>query len=413
MTSHSIVDIVVLAILLYYAVKGASRGLLSQLSWVVALLLCFKFSGTLAPAIEPMIGVDPPLKQWLAMLAVYVGLCGVSFVVAGILSSWMAKARIIDFDRHLGGILGFVKGVVICMTVMFFAITMSPPMRSIVSQTYSGYAAATILHNSRHLIPLLPENAVPTVRNVIDNFNKSLQPRTDDLSGATLSDAGTFGFNSSTTTDSTTNSGSGFDLSSLFPDGLRGSSTGSTGTGGASPSGGELSLEDLLSQLPTSLRQSLNEKAMDMLRNSSAKEKQRLWNQLSDSVPQNAESILTNFLSESMDTNRQGGGAVSSTSTQLGQNESSLLNEIAGIYSRRNDIIATSKQYLAGVPSDIQLRVLQDWHADAMGLNIDPDPGTDVNTRLDDRIVRQLSLANISLEHLDRALQTRLSQVMR
>ena len=89
MNSHQIVDIVVLAVLLYCMVKGASRGLLSQLAWVIALLLCFKFSGTLAPAIEPMIGVAPPLKQWIAMLVVYVGLCGVSFVAAGMLSSWM------------------------------------------------------------------------------------------------------------------------------------------------------------------------------------------------------------------------------------------------------------------------------------------------------------------------------------
>ena len=409
MTSHSIVDLAVLAILLYCAVRGASRGLLSQLSWVIALLLCFKFSGTLAPAIEPMIGVDPPLKQWLAMLAVYVGLCGLSFVVAGMLSSWMAKAKIIDFDRHLGGILGFVKGVVICMTVMFFAITMSPPMRSIVSQTYSGYAAAIILHNSRYLIPLLPENAVPTVRNVIDNFNKSLQPRTDDLSGATPSEAGTFG-SAPTATDSSMNGGSGFDLSSLFPNGLRGrSSAGGTETGGTSPGRGEPSLEDLLSQVPTSLRQSLNEKAMNILRNSSAEEKQRLLDQLSDSVPKNAGSILTDFLSRSTGTNGQGGD-VSSTSTQLDQYETSLLNEIAGIYSQRNDIPAKSRQYLAGVPSDVQRRVLEDWHADAMGLNNDPDPATDVNTRIDDRIVRQLDRANISLDRLDRNLRTRLSQ---
>ena len=61
MTSQSIVDLVVLGILLYCAVKGASRGLLSQLSWVIALLLCFKFSGTLAPAIEPFVCVDPLL----------------------------------------------------------------------------------------------------------------------------------------------------------------------------------------------------------------------------------------------------------------------------------------------------------------------------------------------------------------
>ena len=90
-----------------------------------------------------------------------------------------------------------------------------------------------------------------------------------------------------------------------------------------------------------------------------------------------------------------------------------MLDEIAGIYSHRNDIIAKSKQHLAGVPSDVQRRVLQDWHADSMGLNSDPDPGTDVNTRIDDRIVRQLSRANISLDRLDRDLRTRLSQAMR
>ena len=48
-----------------------------------------------------------------------------------------------------------------------------------------------------------------------------------------------------------------------------------------------------------------------------------------------------------------------------------------------------------------------------MGLNNDPDPGTDVNTRIDDRIVRQLNRADISLDRLDRDLRTRLSQAMR
>ncbi len=410
MTSHSIVDLVVLGILLFCAVKGAARGLLSQLSWVIALLLCFKFSGTLAPAIEPLIGVDPPLKQWLAMLAVYVGLCGVSFVVAGMLSGWMAKAKIIDFDKHLGGILGFVKGIVICMSVMFFAITMSSPMRQIVSQTYSGYAAAVILHNSQYLIPLLPENAVPTVLNVIDNFNKSLQPGTDELIGATPSDPGTFG-SAPGQSGSSSNGGSGFDFSSLFPNGVRGGSA-TGGTRGSTPSGAEPTLEDLLSQVPASLRQKLNEKAMDILRNSSAEEKQRLLNQLSQSVPQNAGAILTDFFSNSAATGGQGGEILSTPAT-LGRNESSLLNEISGIYGQRNDIITKSKQYLAGVPSDVQRRVLEDWHADAMGLNRDPDPGTDVNTRIDDRILRQLNQAGVSLDRLDRELRTRLSQVMR
>ena len=411
MTSHSIVDLVVLGILLYCAVRGASRGLLSQLSWVIALLLCFKFSGTLAPAIEPMIGVDPPLKQWLAMLAVYVGLCGVSFVVAGMLSSWMAKAKIIDFDKHLGGILGFVKGVIICMTVMFFAITMSPPMRQIVSQTYSGYGAALILHNSKYLIPLLPENAIPTVQNVIDNFNKSLQTGPDDLNGATPIEAGTFGTDSGGG-DSLANSG-GFNLSNFIPKGLGGgvaaNRVGSTtsGSGGTSSTGSGPSLQDLLSQVPANLRNQLSQNMVDTLQNSSAEEKQRLLNQLSSNVPQNAGAILTDFLRGSSSPGGQG-TSIPATSTQLGQHESALLSEIAGIYSQRNDIIAKSKQYLAGLPGDVQRRVVEDWHADAMGLNNDPDPATDVNTRIDDRILRQLNRVGISLDRLNMVLRKRL-----
>ncbi len=416
MTSHSIVDLVVLGILLYCAVRGASRGLLSQLSWVIALLLCFKFSGTLAPAIEPMIGVDPPLKQWLAMLGVYVGLCGVSFVVAGMLSNWMAKAKIIDFDKHLGGILGFVKGVIICMTVMFFAITMSPPMRQIVSQTYSGYGAALILHNSKYLIPLLPENAIPTVQNVIDNFNKSLQTGPDDLNGATPIEAGTFGTDSGAV-GSLANSG-GFDLSNFIPKGLGSGAAanrvGSTtsGSGGTSSTGSGPSLQDLLSQVPANLRNQLSQNMVDTLQNSSAEEKQRLLNQLSSNVPQNAGAILTDFLRGSSSPGGQG-TSTPATSTQLGQNESALLSEIAGIYSQRNDIIAKSKQYLAGLPGDVQRRVVEDWHADAMGLNNDPDPATDVNTRIDDRILRQLNRAGISLDRLGVDLRNRLSQANR
>ena len=417
MTSHSIVDLVVLGILLFCAVRGAARGLLSQLSWVIALLLCFKFSGTLAPAIEPMIGVDPPLKQWLAMLAVYVGLCGVSFVVAGMLSSWMAKAKILDFDKHLGGILGFVKGVIICMTVMFFAITMSIPMRQIVSQTYSGYGAALILHNSKYLIPLLPENAIPTVQNVIDNFNKSLQTSPDDLNGATAIEAGTFG------TDSggggpLANSG-GFDLSNFIPKNLGGGAAagggGSTtsGSGGTSSTGSSSpSLQDLLSQVPANLRNQLSQGMVDTLQNSTAEEKQRLLNQLSSNIPQNAGTILTDFFRGTSSPSGQG-APIPTTSTQLDQNESSMLSEIAGIYSQRNDIIAKSKQYLAGVPADVQRRVLEDWHADAMGLNNDPDPATDVNTRIDDRILRQLNRAGISLDRLSVDLRNRLSQANR
>ena len=332
MNSHQIVDLVVLAVLLYCAVKGASRGLLSQLAWVVALLLCFKFSGTLAPAIEPMIGVDPPLKQWIAMLAVYVGLCGVSFFAAGMLSSWMQKAKIIDFDKHLGGVLGLVKGVVICMTAMFFAITMSEPMRQIVSKTYSGYAAAVILHNSQFLIPLLPENTVARVRNVIDEFNRRLQPGADDLKGATPTNPDTFG--SDSIAGSNEPNDSGFDLSELFPDRTPGSDSSGSENSGPESSAAAPSLQELLSQLPSRLRSELTQQAMDKLRNSTPEEKRRLFDQLGGSVPENAGAVLSEFFRSPATSNGQGSGTGGASTAQLGRTETAF--KFLNVLTRQN-----------------------------------------------------------------------------
>jgi membrane protein required for colicin V production len=409
MNSHQIVDIVVLAVLLYCMVKGASRGLLSQLAWVIALLLCFKFSGTLAPAIEPMIGVAPPLKQWIAMLVVYVGLCGVSFVAAGMLSSWMEKAKVIDFDKHLGGVLGLVKGVIICMTGLFFAITMSEPMRLIVSKTYSGLATAHILNLSQHVIPMLPEHTVPTVLNVIDEFNRRLQPFGDDLNGATPSDAEAFGDGSFAGSNGINDD---FDLSKYFPEPNTGTDAQNNQPRDREEPITTPSLQDLLSRVPAQLRRELTQQAMDSLRNSSPAEKQRLLERLGTGLPENAGLVLDDFLRQRSEAGGQGASSETRPTARLGKTETTLLNEIAGIYSQRDDVAANTKRYLAGVPSLVQRRVLEDWHADAIGLNSDPDPSTDVNTRLDDRIVRQLSKAGISMDRLDRDLRSRLSDAV-
>ena len=164
--------------------------------------------------------------------------------------------------------------------------------------------------------------------------------------------------------------------------------------------------------MPEQLRRELTQQAMDALRNSSPGEKQRLLERLGTGLPGNAGLVLDDFLRQRSETGGQGMSPEARPAARLGKTETTLLNEIAGIYSQRDDVAANTKRYLAGVPSLVQRRVLEDWHADAIGLNSDPDPSTDVNTRLDDRIVRQLSRAGISMDRLDRDLRSRLSDAV-
>lgn len=415
MNSSQVVDLLVVGVLLYCTIRGASRGLLSQLAWVIALLLCFKFAGTLSPAIEPLIAVDPPLRQWLAMLAVYVGLCGAAFLAAGMASSWMEKTKILDFDRHLGGLLGFAKGLIICMTAMYFLITMSPSIRNVVGQTYSGYGAAVILSHSQVLLKLVPEHAVPMVQHVIDRFNQHLKPAVDDLAGAKPADPGSFpGLNED------------FRLEDLLPS-SNGPDTASSAT---TPKKGELISADRLGYeiirlLPMRVRDSLPKATLSAIESAAPDEQRQLLSQLRQAMPSEMPQLISDMLKGQLR-----GGSVPPSSAEEPRNrpaasppaaalgpaklsaaDTALLREISGIYSQRSDIEQRAREHLAGVPSAVIQRVLADWHADALGLARDPDSGTDVNSRLDERILRQLNRAGISLQDLDVSLRSRLTQL--
>ncbi|MEI7699662.1 MAG: CvpA family protein [Planctomycetia bacterium] len=421
MNSSQILDLIVLGILLFCAVRGAARGLMSQLAWAVALLLCFKFSGTLSPAIEPLIPVEPPLKQWVAMLVIYVGLCGAAFVAAGVVEGWLEKINLIEFDRHLGGLLGLVKGIIFCMTVMYFLITISPAMREIVGKTWSGYGAAIILSHSQFLLKLVPEHSVSDVQHVIERFNQNLQPVTDELAGAKPASPQDFHSGSD---QSWLESDSGFDLGSLVRGSTEPTKTPArknSTTSPDNPSENTPTLSDILEQLPAQLRDDLTKRAVEALDKTTPEQKQKLLGDLQDAVPENLEGVLVGFLrsattspnkkTSTQNEDSEQGRPASVTPAEISSADTALLSEIAGIYNQRSDIVSRSRDYLTGVPPAVIRRVLEDWHADAMGLNRDPDPGTDVNTLLDDRILRQLNRAGISLDQLDRTLRTRLSRL--
>lgn len=418
MSSSQIFDLVVVGTLLFCAWKGAARGLVSQAAWVIALILCFKFSDKLAPAIEPAIAVEQPLKKWVAMAIVYLGLCLASFVAASIVNSWLEKARLKDFDRHLGALLGLIKGVVICMTVMFFSLTLSESARAVVSQSRSGYAAAVMLYHLDPLIPLVPDGARDTINSVREAFNRGLIPGDQAESGndgAGETDGGPESDDWSYGTKPVSESESGAGKSGFqWPDLLSSGGTSGAGAGSGKSGASEPTLEELLRSLPSSVREEVTSRAMDALRNSSAEQKKRLLEELRNSVPQSAGEILDDFVrSEPVQGGARGSSGLAGGSTGLSRSNTAILDQIAGIYGDRQSIISRTKQYLAGVPEQVQNRVLEDWHADVMLLQNDPDPGTNVNTRLDDRILRQLGRSGISLERLDRELRTRLSQSIR
>ena len=63
---------------------------------------------------------------------------------------------------------------------------------------------------------------------------------------------------------------------------------------------------------------------------------------------------------------------------------------------------------LRGLPEAISRGVLEDWRIDLVGDQTDPDPQTNSETTIDQRIIRQLTIQRVPVYQLSDAMQQRL-----
>lgn len=377
-------DFAILALLVYTMWSGAQRGFVTQLAWIAAIVLCFKFANQLAPAIEGQINVEQPLRHWIAMLVLYLAFSLGSFMVARILNSWMERAKLKDFDRHLGGLLGLVKGGMIAMVITFFAVTLSESLQATVMKSYSGQAACYVLD---HVEPITPDHFRDYLQKYRDGLGDHVHEGHLGESGS-LSDI--FGSdNDSAVPRPPGNTGGGFgDIfdglvnSSNKPDGSSSPDGGSAGVGG--------SFRDLISAIPGQISNSAQNRLQDQWQKSSPEKRRNLLDQMNNSFGNQVPEVLRNFLAGT----GQGGANSDSTPRDTAQMVSTL-NAIGDIYGDRDYIVNQALSRLDGVPLEVQKDVIDDWYADWSFQGVDPDPATARNTGLDERILSQLNKRGI------------------
>ena len=383
-------DLVILAILVYASLRGAARGLVWQLAWIVALILCFAFAESVSIALAPHIKVEPPLNRWIAMFVLYVGFSFASFGVARMLRGWIEKAKFVEFDRHLGGIFGFLKGVVFSLVLTFFVVTLSERMRATVLNSYSGFAAGTIME---HLHPVMPKELHSVLEPYIHTLDPGDSPIRRRHGHEQLAD----------------------DDESLDLDDLLlpfGNEDGEQDDGrrpepGEGLDGRDGGIEELLGDLPGLVTRELKDQVTDALSNMGQDDRDALMDRLRDAAsPDGIREMLKVWEDSAPDSPT--GIAASGDSAE----QQELLQKISAVYEdgaeAQRAIIDEIESKLAGLPDQVATAVLADWHADLMSVAPDPDPGTSFSTRLDSRILRQVESAGIPLTRLSSQLQRRL-----
>jgi len=146
-------DVLTLCILAYATFRGAMKGIVWQLAAIATLEFCFLFAGSLSSTLAPLIRVEPPLNRWIAMFVLYMGFSFVAFGLARVVEGMLEKIKFEEYDRHLGAVLGLLKGVTFSIFLTFFLVTLSESTRESIMNSESGYAAAVIMDRLDNVMP--------------------------------------------------------------------------------------------------------------------------------------------------------------------------------------------------------------------------------------------------------------------
>ena len=385
-------DIVCLVILALSVWRGFVKGFVWQLATIAGLVICFIFAETVSLAIALMTGLQPPLSRWVSILGLYIVGSFIAFAIARTIKSGLEKAKFEDYDRHLGSIFGAIKGAIICLVISFFMFTITESTRETVMHSNAGYASAVLFEQ---IYPVLPGELEALLKPYMDGFDKeSIAKHRHDHP----IDNGYLG-NETDDHDGDDHAGHDHGDSTVTPlPNPFGNNTTTNPT-----------IQQMVQQIPGLFGEELQQIVYRTIENTDPKDREILIKELSTGMPGLIRQVADQWK------NGRPPEVDVKAETDWKQHRATLLKEIAGVYSDHIDaqqsIMEEVVYALQGVPDAVTVAVLEDWHADLLKNEPDPDPTTDLYTRLDQRVVNQLNKARVSLGSLPSDLQNRLSNL--
>lgn len=147
-------DIIMIVVLLGATLFGAYKGLAWQIASLGAIVASYFVAMNFRDDVAKLIDATPPWNMFLAMLILYVGTSFVIWMGFRFVSNTLDRMKLKEFDRQLGGLLGFAKGVLLCVIITLFAMTLlGDAHRRTIVGSRSGYYIAIVLDKSHMVMP--------------------------------------------------------------------------------------------------------------------------------------------------------------------------------------------------------------------------------------------------------------------
>jgi membrane protein required for colicin V production len=399
-------DVLILGLLVFFAIRGAVKGVVFQLASIAGIVLCFVFAGGISHTLGPYVHLDPPMNHWVVFGTAYLAFTFGCYLIARVLNDWLEKNKLKDFDRHLGAILGFVKGVALSLVLTFFVVTMSQSARAALKNSYSGRYAAILMDRLHPILPEKLHDAVAEYIHLLDSPDLDLKYSHEDE-------------HNHQNVDSILGSPTSFPASTIPGDSSSGPAPAQslwTQLQSFLNPDSQRVISDALQSADPQSRSQIEQNLHTLLNSSSAPDRATLQQQivqvgagqLQQFLDWRLKSLMGPVNSNSSETTPANSGATNN----LVQQRDLLTRQIAELYSAipniQQSIEVDIAQRIAGVPDMVSVAVLQDWKADLTRTQPDPDPQTVSNSLIEERILRQLQFAGIRVEQLSPQLQQRL-----
>jgi membrane protein required for colicin V production len=146
-------DLLMLLVLGANTLLGVWKGMAWQAASIGSLVLSYYMALRYSTALAPLLGVDAPLNRFLAMLVLYLGSSLFVWLCFRAVSGFIDRLRLKEFDHQVGGAFGAAKGVLWCVGITFFALSLMPSSRDQVLQSHSGHYIALLLNHADQIMP--------------------------------------------------------------------------------------------------------------------------------------------------------------------------------------------------------------------------------------------------------------------
>lgn len=170
-----IYDILMLLVLAGTTLFGFCKGMAWQVASLASLVLSAVVAFRLGPEVAARFQWEEPWRLYLAMLILYLVTSLAIWLAFRLVAGVIDRVRLREFDRQIGAMFGLAKGVLLCVIITFFVVTLSESARQIVLGTHSGRFIAVLI---RRATPVLPEEVTGTVGKYLDELDRKLDPTT-------------------------------------------------------------------------------------------------------------------------------------------------------------------------------------------------------------------------------------------